>query len=189
MPPPTLRDDALARRVQARCEGLLATTVELRERYRWSLARIANALDVPGELALVRRCAALAPDERRCRVVCTRCRWSALRPRHTATLRPCPRCGRAVGRGRLRGGRPPVAERLGVEATVLVAGYVSPAAWARLRAVGGSRSAEVAGAVLERWAQGLGIDAGWRPPLGKAKRRNRDLPPEKLLLQDDLAAE
>lgn len=183
MPPPSPRDEAVARRVAARCPGLLATAVELREHHRWSLARIVSVLGVTSEQTLLRRCAAEQGPAPTCRVLCSRCKWTGLRPRPMAPLRPCPKCGSLVRRGRLRPGRPPVAERLGVEATVLTVAYVSPRAWARLRAVAGSRSAEAAGLVLERWARGEGVPEGWVPELGKPKRCNREKPPEKVLLQ------
>lgn len=80
---------------------------------------------------------------------------------------------------------------------MLVQAYVSPRAWARLRAVAGSRSAEAAGLVLERWARGEALPEAWRPALGgsrDAKRCNREKPPEKVLHPaiaepDPLAAE
>ena len=43
--------------------------------------------------------------------------------------------------------------------------------------------AEIAGQLLERWAAGLDIPAGWVPELRPTKRRNREKPPEKVLLQ------
>lgn len=188
MKPPTQRDDTLARRVAQRCPGLLPTTLELRTRYRWTLERIARALDLPGELALLRRCAAEGRQPGRCRVVCSRCRWTGERPRATCRLRPCPDCGGLVRSGRARGGRPKVAERLGVESTVPTIGHVSPEAWARLRGAGGRRMAEIAGQLLERWAAGLPIPAGWVPELGRPKRGIGKIADEVVVLNDVTAS-
>lgn len=181
-------DDVLLRRVVRRCPGLLATVTELRDVYRWTLSRIAKALDRDpiGLLRAVSAEAHAAGPVPLVRVVCLGCRWARKRPRATATLRPCPHCGGGVRMGRMRPGRPSCAETMGVQATLQIHARASPRALRMLRELAGQRTAEAIGMLLERWAAGEAIPAGWRPPLVDppiAKRRNRRVSQRESLLQ------
>lgn len=163
-----MRDERLVARVRQATSSDLEAILMLRDRYRWPLTRIAKHWETTPE-ALVRQLTPPEPGD--IVVICGRCGWRTQRIRPTATLRPCYRCGARMHPS----GRPrrvaTLAERRGVDRLVCLRVYVLPETDALLRTadegVAGCLSVRgaIAGAVLDRWAQGLQIPAGWDPPI------------------------